>query len=170
MTLPKTILLSYQIEYETQDITIDELCAKYSITTKALKGYTKWIKRAQATEAQVEHDIIVPQEPDIIVPQAQVEHDIIVPQEPDIIVPQEQVPKFDKETLKSDIEAFKTKAVQHCMEFMAKDAQYAEVKEFKDIVAIVDTIEKSTFGDKSAPVTNTYITQVNNLMSKYGRD
>lgn len=41
------------------------------------------------------------------------------------------------------ISAFKEAALDHCISFMAKDAKFAEVKEFKDIVAVVDSIEKS---------------------------
>lgn len=43
------ILQSYKIEYETTDITIPDLCEKYNITTKQLKGYTKWIKAVEPT-------------------------------------------------------------------------------------------------------------------------
>ena len=40
----KILLKSYEIEYKTTNISINDLCDKYQITTKDLKGHKKWEK------------------------------------------------------------------------------------------------------------------------------
>lgn len=109
-SLPATLLQLYKKEYEQTDITIKELCEKYDITTKQLKGYTKWTKEIK--------DPIVTQTPS---------HEASQP----------------TNQILDDIEEFKKLAVRHAVNFIKEDARFAEVKEFKDMVAIVDTIEKS---------------------------
>lgn len=121
--IPATLLLSYQIEYENTDITIDELCSKYDVTTKQLKGYTKWSKKTSETNELPE--LIEPSKP------------IVTKKPADITIVN------DKEQVLSDIDEFKRLAVAHAVKFIKDDAEFAEVKEFKDMVAIVDSIEKS---------------------------
>jgi hypothetical protein len=68
------------------------------------------------------------------------------------------------------IARFKELAVQHCITFMERDAKFSEVKEFKDIVAIVDTLEKSyqkVDPDAGKPTINIMI---NNLMERFKDD
>ena len=145
MILPTTLLLTYQAEYETTpDLTIAMLCDKYSVETKQLKGYTKWKKR----ESEV--DIIATT--DIIATPA-LATDIIVK---------------DKADLLNDIDEFKQMAVKHAIEFMHNDIGFAEVKEFKDMVAIVDSIEKSyVVKDDTGPTINILI---QNLAEKFKDD
>lgn len=70
---------------------------------------------------------------------------------------------------KEKIAQFKELALDHCLTFMKKDARYAEVKEFKDIVAVVDSIEKSYDKSKGtdAPTINIL---VQNLVERFRDD
>ena len=70
---------------------------------------------------------------------------------------------------KEKIAQFKELALDHCLTFMKKDARYAEVKEFKDIVAVVDSIEKSYDKSKSTD-TPTINILVQNLVERFRDD
>ena len=144
MKLPNTLLLTYQIEYETTDISIKALCDKYDVQTKQLKGYTKWTKRQE--------DPVAVAEP--------LQVDIIDAPEIQVI----DIPKDTKELLEN-VEEFKKLAVAHAVKFMKSDAEFAEVKEFKDMVAIVDSIEKSYKDVKSNEPTINVLIQ--NLTQKF---
>ena len=142
MKLPNTLLLTYQIEYETTDISIESLCTKYDVQTKQLKGYTKWAKRQEDPVAEpLQADIIDTPEIQVIA-----------------------IPKDTKELLEN-VEEFKKLAVAHAVKFMKNDAEFAEVKEFKDMVAIVDSIEKSYKDVKSNEPTINVLIQ--NLTQKF---
>jgi len=66
------------------------------------------------------------------------------------------------------IEEFKTSAIEHALNFMANDAKYAETKELKDMVSIVDTIEKSYTGRDDSKTTINIAMQ--NMVKKYSDD
>ena len=156
MTLPNTLLLTYQAEYETTpDMTIDDIRTKYDVRTKQLKGYTKWQKRAEnsdePTEAEAEDfDVsIVPSVP------KKPNHDLAIPK--------------DREELLTDIDNFKSLAIAHAVKFMKDDAEFAEVKEFKDMVAIVDSIEKS-YRDVKDPSGTTINIAIQNLVERFSDD
>lgn len=70
---------------------------------------------------------------------------------------------------KEKIAQFKELALDHCLTFMKKDARYAEVKEFKDIVAVVDSIEKSYDKSKGTD-TPTINILVQNLVERFRDD
>lgn len=70
---------------------------------------------------------------------------------------------------KEKIAQFKELALDHCLTFMQKDAKYAEVKEFKDIVAVVDSIEKSYDKSKGTD-TPTINILVQNLVERFRDD
>jgi len=128
MKIPNSLLLKYQAEYETTpDLTIDQICEKYEVETKQLKGYTKWTKRA--TEIQE------------------------LPETKPLVIATE-------ETLSKDIAEFKTLAMAHALKFMRNDAEFAEVKEFKDMVSIVGTIEASIKDTKPENVINIAIQSI----------
>ena len=136
------MLAAYREEYEaTPGLTIDELLAKYDITTKDIKGYTKWEKRTAS-----------PIKP------------IIVPK-PLLVTIQ---PSPEKKTPQESIDEFKELALDHALNFMKNDARFSEVKEFKDIVAIVDSLEKSyNKMTDSGPTINIL---VQNLMERFKDD
>jgi len=150
MALSNTLLLSYQIEYQTTDITILELCEKYNISTKDLKGYTKWEKE-NLPEVEAEETIVT---------------DIQTITEPLGIEPDSNT-NSEVDKLRDDINSFKTKAMAECLRWMDNDAEYGEVKEFKDIVSIVDKLEQSISDKKPENETPQIQIQINNIMSKY---
>jgi hypothetical protein len=169
-TLPNSLLLTYQMEYENdQDITLEELCEKYDLQKKQLKGYTRWKK------AIIEIEPAPPEEPKV--PTAE---DIVL--EPEIVIPEKsmgtlqvgrmlaplEIPK-DREELLKDIEDFKGLAVAHAVKFMKNDAEFAEIKEFKDMVAIVDSIERS-YRDVKDPTGTTINIAIQNLVSRFTDD
>jgi len=144
----KALLQSYKIEYETSDISIEDLCKKYDIATKDLKGYTKWQK-------------ILSSEDDII--------DEPEPQKTIDILDTNIVTNETKEVLLDDIDTFKRLAVKQAVKFIKEDAQFAEVKEFKDMVAIVDSIEKS-YKDVKDPIGTTINIAIQNLVERFSDD
>jgi len=97
----------------------------------------------------------MPDEPEDLViyePQVSVKtEDIPAPTDatvvPPVVIPQAQKPAEvdteDNTMLKTQIKEFKEKTVDTCLHFINHDVGGAEIKEFKDIVAIMDTVEKS---------------------------
>lgn len=139
------MLAAYREEYEaTPGLTIDELLAKYDITTKDIKGYTKWEKRTA---------------PKPVAPKP-------LPSTTPIATPPADL--LEKKTPQEAIEEFKELALDHALKFMKNDARFAEVKEFKDIVAIVDSLEKSY--NKTADTGPTINILVQNLMERFKDD
>jgi len=170
MALSNTLLLSYQIEYQTTDITILELCEKYNISTKDLKGYTKWEKE-NLPEVEAEETIVTDiqtiTEPTTLVEESKtIVTDIQTITEPLGIEPDSNT-NSEVDKLRDDINSFKTKAMAECLRWMDNDAEYGEVKEFKDIVSIVDKLEQSISDKKPENETPQIQIQINNIMSKY---
>jgi hypothetical protein len=118
------LLEAYKTEFETTDITISELLKKYSITKRKLKGHEDWTKRLQQDFVNDQQTLLLTA-PSTNMPTTTT-HDSTI-----------------SKTNAEKIEAFKTAALDRALLFIEVDAQFAEVKEFKDIVAIVDSIEKS---------------------------
>jgi len=144
------MLIAYKAEYEHTDISIQDLLKKYQLDKEDIKGYKEWTKVLPTPR------IVTPQlvEPtlDIVT---------IVDDLPVTIVTDSQLKK---------IEEFKELALEHCLKFMKKDAQFSEVKEFKDIVAIVNTLETSyqkADPDAGKPTINIMI---NNLLERFNDD
>jgi len=150
MELPATLLLTYQAEYERDpNLTIAELCEKYDVQTKQLNGYMKWTKR------------------DIKEPPIGTKPSILAT--PNLPKPSELPKAVNKEKLLEDIDMFKQLAVAHAIKFMKEDAEFAEVKEFKDMVATVDSIEKS-YKDTKDPQGTTINIAIQNLVEKFSDD
>ena len=123
MALPPNLLLTYRKEFESSDITIQELCKKYHVTLKELKGYSTW-KKEQPKQEQPKQPVTI----------ASIE----VPQLP------KKLPVTQTDTsVKEDIEKFKKLAIANALRFIEEDIAFASVKDFKDMVAIVDSIDKS---------------------------
>jgi hypothetical protein len=133
------LLQSYRIEFETTPITIPELCDKYDLTTKDLKGYTKWKKHAPRK------DIITPQKTDIIT---------------DSPIESEESTDI---SLKGKIARAKELAVDKALEILETPSRFLEIKEFKDVVSVIDTLEKSTKDQK--PEGNTTVVLIQNIMN-----
>lgn len=145
-SLPITLLLTYQAEYEnTPDLTVEQLCEKYCVNQGQLKGWQTWekvihddIEIMPALEPRVDTSTSI---------DSQRLPRIAMPQLPDIPLDTTLTPA-DAPVLK-DIAQFKELAVAHALKFMRNDAEFAEVKEFKDMVAIVDSLEKSYIAKKN---------------------
>ena len=112
--MTKLLLTQYQMEFEHSNITINELLEKYNLDLEDLKGHELWEKSSPT---------LVPS---------------IIPN----ITPA-TLEESTEDTLEEQVLTFKEKAMAHCLTFMEKDVRFAEVKEFKDIVSIVDSIDKS---------------------------
>lgn len=156
MYIQKHLLLSYQHEYETTPMTIEDLEHKYDITLS--KEQTQdWNKpqTASKTTKPVVLDVL-PQTSDA--PQ---------PIKPNLVSQKTNDPMPTE--LKTSIEEFKSLAVTHCLS-QVKQAQFLEVKEFKDLVAVVDSVEKSYVSkDKGdAPIQVNFVVQ--NLLGRYADD
>lgn len=135
------LLQSYRIEFETTPITIPELCDKYELTTKDLKGYTKWKKPKQK--------IITPAKTDIITaPTSAVES---------------KESLEDDLSLKGKIARAKELAVDKALEILETPSKFLEIKEFKDVVSVIDTLEKSTKDQR--PEGNTTVVLIQNIMN-----
>jgi len=117
--------------------------------------------------------------PDLTIDELCQKHDIVKEQLPDYKQWKKQVDIISGELTQEvvvsenpkildDIERFKQLAVQRAVEFIEQDARFAEVKEFKDIVAIVDTIEKSYKNKTTNEPTINILIQ--NLVKKFNDD
>ena len=166
-------------EYETTSITIDELCLYHGVLLKELKGYKNWKKHANIEEVDVSHLLVS----EVEEPQAPVLEDDPVIEE----VPKASTPPIitttqattlpaviDNDTdiveeIRADIKTCKRLAMARCKEFLINDAKFAEVKELKDIVSIVNDIDKSLQVVKVAdgPTVSVYI---NNLINNFRDD
>lgn len=148
-SLPITLLLTYQAEYEnTPELTVEQICEKYCVNQGQLKGWQTWEKvipddiesmpQVEVLDAKVDTSTSI---------DSQRLPRIAIQQLPDIPL-DTQLTIEDTPVLK-DIAQFKELAVAHALKFMRNDAEFAEVKEFKDMVAIVDSLEKSYVAKKN---------------------
>lgn len=133
--MENTLLKSYQIEYETTPITIDELANKYDISKDQLKGHDTWTKLQPTTTN-------VPTQTETKTSQSLVSH---TEQEP---------------TIMEDINTFKQAAIKKAISFMSNEADYASVKEIKDMTSLVMEIEKSYKGTDTGPTINVLVQNI----------
>lgn len=165
-------------EYETSSITIDELCLYHGVLLKELKGYKNWKKRADIEEVDVSH-LLVSELPEPVTTIAEVEPVIEeVPQVSTTPITAQTTPQLPAvidndsdiiEEIRADIKTCKRLAMARCKEFLTNDARFAEVKEIKDVVSIVNDIDKSLQVVKVADgaTVNVYI---NNLINNFRDD
>lgn len=165
-------------EYETSSITIDELCLYHGVLLKELKGYKNWKKRADIEEVDVSH-LLVSELSEPIPTIAEVEPVIEeVPQVSTTPITAQTTPQLPAvidndldiiEEIRADIKTCKRLAMARCKEFLTNDARFAEVKEIKDVVSIVNDIDKSLQVVKVADgaTVNVYI---NNLINNFRDD
>jgi len=177
---------AYRTEYETTNITLKELMEKYDLTHEDIPGHEQWTQhKSTATKSTKQPptrarkikkvDKLIS---DIISEPVQPLVTLAVIEEPAItlepvqtlVTKQPLVATEPTETQLDKIAQFKELALDHCINFMNKDAKFSEVKEFKDIVAIVDTLEKSyqkVDPEAGKPTINILI---NNLMERFNDD
>lgn len=162
---------AYKAEYETTNITLEALLEKYELTKEELPGHETWIAynskpaKPRKTKTQKKTDTILAQaaQSEIVTPT--IVTPILLPK-PAGILPETSV----TETQLAKIANFKELALDHCIKFMSQDAKFAEVKEFKDIVAIVDSLEKSYQKVDPEAGKPTINIMINNLMERFKDD
>lgn len=156
-------------EYETTTITIDELCLYHGTPLKELKGYKSWKKIAQTAEAIditsfLEDETLPPITAEPVIEEVA---ELPLPQPPTLpSVPQPQ--SLDIAQLKIDIGTCKQLAITRCKDFLTNDAKFAEIKEIKDVVAIVSDIDKSLAGTPQGGTTVNVL--INNLIASFRDD
>ena len=165
-------------EYETSSITIDELCLYHGVLLKELKGYKNWKKIANIEEVDVSH-LLVSELPEPVTTIAEVEPVIEeVPQTTTPSITQPQATTLPTvidndsdiiEEIRADIKTCKRLAMARCKEFLTNDAKFAEVKEIKDVVSIVNDIDKSLQVVKVADGTTVNV-YINNLINNFRDD
>lgn len=123
---PNPLLVkSYRHEYETTDISEYQLRAKYKLPADF--DMSQWKKN---------HAPDIPGAPDL---PATITPSEIVTDDPD----EQEETQDEYQEHKVKIKEFKVLALDHALNFMRNDSEYAEVKEFKDMVSVVDSIDKS---------------------------
>lgn len=152
--MTKLLLASLRIEYETTSITLNSLCHKHKVKPEQLKGSIEWQKRQGILE-DVEFEQPITIEEPIITPTTIV---TTKPEEPTIEL-----------TIEDKIKDFKEKAIDAALVFINQDVRFAEIKEFKDMVAIVDSID-SSLKKPSANNAPTINILVQNLAERYKDD
>lgn len=151
MHLNPLLVRSYKIEYETTQITKEQLRMKYQIPESL--DMTGW---AKPQGPQQEQEILPP---------------ATTPQNPAPPPADIDQPNLAIDTMLEDILEIKQTAVNHVKTWMATEAEFAEVKEFKDMLAVVDGIEKSIRPQvQEKPVGVTVQVLVQNLMQEFQRD
>lgn len=76
----------------------------------------------------------------------------------------------DTNNIQEQIRTFKDKTIEHALKFITLDANTSEIKELKDMVAVVDTIEKSLEKNKGPESGVTVQVLVQNVISGYQDD
>ena len=151
-------------EYETSNITIDELCLYHGVPLKDLKGHKTWKKIAQA-EPTLDIDSLLEVEVHQTYEEPIIEE---VPALPAPTTPTQPRDTLDIAQLKLDIGTCKQLAITRCKDFLTNDAKFAEIKEIKDVVAIVSDIDKSLAGTSQGGTTVHVL--INNLIASFRDD
>lgn len=160
---------AYQAEYEHTNITIDALLEKYQLTKDDIKGYELWRKPGEIViETKVKpkrtkkiDKVLQTLEAIDSKPTAPTITTLGIATLPETTATESQLKK---------IEEFKELALDHCLNFMHRDAKLSEVKEFKDIVAIVNTLETSYQKTDPGAGKPTINILVQNLMERFNDD
>lgn len=157
-------------EYETTTITIDELCLYHGVLLKELKGHKSWKKIAQA-EPTIDIASFLEDEGQLPEPLPVIEEvaSLPTPTLPSTALPAAPQPDtLDIAQLKLDIGTCKQLAITRCKDFLTNDAKFAEIKEIKDVVAIVSDIDKSIAGTSQGGTTVNVL--INNLIASFRDD
>lgn len=158
-------------EYETTTITIDELCLYHGVQLKELKGHKSWKKIAQAEPVIDIASFLEDEGQPPAAPLPIIEEVASLPSapQPSPTLPTTPQPDtLDIAQLKLDIGTCKQLAITRCKDFLTNDAKFAEIKEIKDIVAIVSDIDKSIAGTPQGGTTVNVL--INNLIASFRDD
>ncbi|EOH2541198.1 hypothetical protein ACLWWF_001647 [Campylobacter jejuni] len=136
--ISKTLLKAYKTEYETTDISLDTLLIKYGLDETKIDTST-WQKRST------------------------------IATKPQPIVEVLQKPIDNQETISDKIEQFKVEALNLALTAIKNfDKEFDTVKDFKDLVLLVDTIEKSYKNSNDDKVNVNIVLQ--NILQNYKDD
>jgi len=154
-------------EYETTTITIDELCLYHGVPLKELKGHKSWKKIAQA-EPTIDIASFLEDEGQLALLTPIIEEVASLPAPQPALPAAPQPDTLDIAQLKLDIGTCKQLAITRCKDFLTNDAKFAEIKEIKDVVAIVSDIDKSLAGTVQGGTTVNVL--INNLIASFRDD
>lgn len=170
-------------EFETSDITIEELCIYHNVTPAQLKGYAKWKKQPQQTNSYIDSLLDIPtsvQQPSVVTEVEYLTEPVIevLPQPsslPQPTIPKvpaitDDKPKVDISALRETITECKEKAINVCRDFLTNDAKFAEIKELKDVVSIINDIDKSISPVKGDGSGNHYTVLIANIVNNFRDD
>ena len=155
-------------EYETTTITIDELCLYHGVPLKELKGHKSWKKIAQAEPTIDIASFLEDEGQPAPLPVIEEVASLPAPQPPTLPSAPTQPDTLDIAQLKLDIGTCKQLAITRCKDFLTNDAKFAEIKEIKDVVAIVSDIDKSIVGTTQGGTTVNVL--INNLIASFRDD
>ena len=151
------LLKAYRAEFNSTHIELEAIKKKYSLTDEDVKDWSQGPK-----EPETEKTLDIFKEPEVL-------ETIIVPNqtpsEPSTVT--QQVVTMDKEKLQEDIDTFKRHAMKFALDEMA-DGVVLEIKEFKDLVAVVTNIETSIKDTRDTGPTINILVQ--NLTEKFTDD
>ena len=156
--------MSYQIEYQNTNITLEDLQEKYSLCSTSMKVANTWVKPH-------DHNIDEPHDHNIDEPEAEHQIVVVTKQTPPLAVALAVALAVDNtspEEMMKDIKTFKRSLLDNCIEFINTNSKYAEVKEIKDVAKIVMDLEDS-FKDKT-PKGATVNVLINNITEKFKDD
>ena len=153
--MTKTLLQSLKMEYENSDISLADLCLKHGVFADELTGADSW-EKSEEYQPKPDDTPLIPE--------------ILPPTQPTSTEPQptaEETPE-DIALVLENIQVFKKSVVEYALDFI-QSAHMAEVKEVKDVVAMVDSIEKS-YKDLKPQQGPTINIAIQNLVSRFKDD
>ena len=169
--MTKLLLVSLQIEYETTDITIDDLCLKHNVDLRDLRDYETWHKPPELQQPiAIEEPIVIEEliEEPVEVKRIKGLLGTKDPAQQPVVPKNPEPPVIVSKDIKDKVIEFKELAMEEALRFIRKDVKFAEIKEFKDMVAIVDSIDKSLQKPTSSAPTINILVQ--NLAERYRDD
>jgi len=147
---------AYKVEFETSNITIEELCRKYNITKEQLGSTEKWEKRATVVLA---NPICIEKRPNTIGKPAHSKgnKDIIVSGEP--------------KTMLDTIQETKELALDSTKQFFENyNTDEVTTKEFKDMVGVLKDLEAGELLKEGKGQGTTVNILVQNLTERFRDD
>ena len=156
MALPASLITTYRLEYENTDISIDELCLKYDVSRDDLINSNTWHKTSECIPELVTSEV------------QQVKNKVtkIAMMTAEPLAPQDIAPTSND--MLEQIEEFKRIAIAYALKFIKTEAEYADIKDFKEVVNIVDSIEKSYKNNR--PTETTVNIAIQNLVERFSDD
>lgn len=138
--IPKTMLQVYQIEFETTDISLEQLCVKYKLDPADLTNSEKWVKKLPSLSHSK-------------------------PLAGELITEEEDE---DEDTdIQANIEEIKKVLSKKMVDLANSINNFTDVKEVKELMMAVKTLEEST---KSRPPERGVVVIVQNIIKEYPDD